>query len=272
MAMRRPWWRNIRWRLALGSMLVALLSAGLLALTAILVINYYYGSEQQSSLSYLAHDKAQSVGILYTHKQSLISTAIVSNTTEPRTSRISVATFLQSVREVMNTPATENSESPEHLYLFFNIQRKLVYPYGIARGSAFVAINSVLNQSGNAHLSNSRDQAKLKLAIANAFNGHASSGLLGKQTPVTTALPFLVEPIFANRREESSGEVIGVVMVTPFSTSIPAFVMAVGLAVLIATPIIAILVAAGAIIYSADHHTPAGKVDERLTYAGFRRL
>ena len=65
MAMRRPWWRNIRWRLALGSMLVALLSAGLLALTAILVINYYYGSEQQSSLSYLAHDKAQSVGILY---------------------------------------------------------------------------------------------------------------------------------------------------------------------------------------------------------------
>ncbi len=171
-----------------------------------------------------------------------------------------MATFLQSVREVMNTPATENSESPEHLYLFFNIQRKLVYPYGIARGSAFVAINSVLNQSGNAHLSNSRDQAKLKLAIANAFNGHASSGLLGKQTPVTTALPFLVEPIFANRREESSGEVIGVVMVTPFSTSIPAFVMAVGLAVLIATPIIAILVAAGAIIYSRTITRPLAKL------------
>jgi signal transduction histidine kinase len=260
MATRIPWWQNIRWRLALGSMLVALLSAGLLGLTAIVVINYYYGNEQQASLSSLAHDKAQSVGILYTHRQSLTSTTASPGATAKSINRSSAPIFLQSVREAMNTPATESGEGPEHLYLFFNTQRKLVYPIGIARGSAFAAINSVLNASGNAHLNNSQDQVKLRLAIINALQGQPSSGLLGQQTPVTTALPFLVEPIFASGDNGSPDQVIGVVMVTPFSTSIPAFVMTVGLAVLIATPIIAILVAAGAILYARTITRPLAKL------------
>jgi signal transduction histidine kinase len=249
---------RIRWRLALGSMLVALLAAGLLALTSILVLNYYYGDEQQSSLQSLAHDKAQSVGILYTHKQELLTESSGTSATKPAT--ISAATFLQSVREAMNSSTTRNEADPEHLYLFFNLQKKLIYPHGIAHGSAFVVINSVLNLSGTAHINNSQGQADLQLALTDALKGQSKGGMLGKQTPVTTALPFLVEPIFERDNSSSSDQIIGAVLVTPFSTSVPAFVTTVGVAVLIATPIIALLVAAAAIIYSLTITRPLAKL------------
>lgn len=254
---------RIRWRLALGSMLVALLAAGLLALTSIVVINYYYGNEQQSSLTSLAHDKAQSVGVLYTHNQSLLATRSTS-TGAGNTQVISALTYFQSVRESMNSPSKGNEADPDHLYLFFNLQKKLIYPRGIARGSAFVAINSVLNLTGTAHVnSNSQGQADLKLALTDALKGQPQGGVIGKQTPVTTALPFLVEPIFSGGHHDGSIEqVIGAVLVTPFSTNIPAFVTTVGLAVLIATPIIALLVAAAAIVYARTITLPLAKLTD----------
>ena len=250
---------RIRWRLALGSMLVALLAAGLLALTSILVINYYYGNEQQASLRLLAHAKAQNVGIIYTHKEELLTSH--SPETSGQSNTVPAPTLLQSVREAMNPPTTGHEADPEHLYLFFNLQKKLIYPRAIAHGSAFVAINSVLNLSGSAHINtNSQGQAALGLALTNALKGQIGGGMLGKQTPVTTALPFLVEPIFYHDHSENTDQVIGVVLVTPFSTSIPAFVTTVGLAVLIATPIIALLVAAAASIYSLTITRPLAKL------------
>ena len=254
---------RIRWRLALGSMLVALLAAGLLALTSIVVINYYYGNEQQSSLNSLAHDKAQSVGVLYTHNQLLLATNSTGTSTG-NTQTVSALTYFQSVRESMNSSSKGNETDPEHLYLFFNLQKKLIYPRGIARGSAFVAINSVLNLSGTAHVnSNSQGQADLKLALTDALKGQSQGGVLGKQTPVTTALPFLVEPIFSEGHTDgSTRQVIGAVLVTPFSTNIPAFVTTVGLAVLIATPIIALLVAAAASVYARTITRPLAKLTD----------
>jgi signal transduction histidine kinase len=51
-------------------------------------------------------------------------------------------------------------------------------------------------------------------------------------------------------------------MVTPFSTSVPAFVTTVGLAVLIATPIIALLVAAAASMYARTITRPLAKLTD----------
>ncbi len=45
--MRVRWWQSIRWRLALGSMLVALIATALLTLAVIIAINYYYGADER---------------------------------------------------------------------------------------------------------------------------------------------------------------------------------------------------------------------------------
>lgn len=256
--MQLRWWQNIRWRLALGSVMVALLSASLLALTAIVVIGYYYNVEQQSRLSDLAHDKAQSVGVLYAR-----NTVGASNRfSTPALNKAGIAVspaFAKSIREVMSTSFIRNEHDPDHLYLFVNTQKKLVYPINVNRpGTAFGILYSFLNISDPKHLS--ADSAKLQQAITKALNGQAQEGEFGRQTPVDTPLPFYVEPIFENGHSDPSNQAIGAVIVTPFSNTVPAFVSTAGIAVLIATPIIAILVAAAAILYSQTITRPLAKL------------
>ena len=56
--MRVPWWRSIRWRLAIGSILVSLLATTLLAITVLIAINYYYGVDLRQRLTTFATDTA----------------------------------------------------------------------------------------------------------------------------------------------------------------------------------------------------------------------
>jgi len=55
--MQMRWWQSIRGRLGLGSALLALLTTTTLALTAMAVINYYYGVDQRNSLSQVVDEK-----------------------------------------------------------------------------------------------------------------------------------------------------------------------------------------------------------------------
>ena len=88
--MSRRWWQSIRWRLALGSVLLALLTTSLLALTALVVINYYYGADQQARLDTFASDKALNISSIY-YGQSVgkknfslaVKTAITTSTNTP---------------------------------------------------------------------------------------------------------------------------------------------------------------------------------------------
>ncbi len=48
--MRMRWWQSIRWRLALGSMLVVLLATTILASSAIFAIAYYYSADQSQNV------------------------------------------------------------------------------------------------------------------------------------------------------------------------------------------------------------------------------
>ncbi len=63
--MRVRWWQSIRWRLALGSMLVALLATALLASAVIVAINYYYTVDQRERLSTIGSNTAQRIGTEY---------------------------------------------------------------------------------------------------------------------------------------------------------------------------------------------------------------
>ncbi|GCE27033.1 hypothetical protein KDA_25170 [Dictyobacter alpinus] len=259
--MRLRWWQNIRWRLALGSVIVALLSSSLLALTAILVIGYYYNVDQQSRISSLATDRAQSVGLVYDHNKSILD-GNASDTAQARLKKVltnQTTLLVLSIRAVSKNAFTQNNAGSEHLYLFLNAQGKLVYPSGMTRGNAFNVIQSFLNVQDPTHPN--ADQARLKVAITSALHGHGEGGVFGHQTPVDASMPFYVAPIFANEHESGTPPtVIGAVIVTPFSNAIPGFVVTVGIAVLVATPIIAILVAAVAIFYSRTITRPLAKL------------
>src|SRR5260370_38244145 len=63
--MRVRWWQSIRWRLALGSMLVALLATALLASAVIVAINYYYTVDLRERLSTIGSNTAQRMGMSY---------------------------------------------------------------------------------------------------------------------------------------------------------------------------------------------------------------
>ncbi|GER88356.1 hypothetical protein KDW_25180 [Dictyobacter vulcani] len=258
--MRLRWWENIRWRLALGSVIVALLSASLLALTAIVVIGYYYNVDQQARISALASERAQSVGIVYEHNKS-IQDGNGSANAQARLKKLLVGQqglLFLSIREVSNSPAAQYNPGSDHLYLFCNEQGKLIYPQGFSRGNALTVIRSLLNVSGTARPGS--DQSKLQTAINHALQGHGEGGVFGRQTPVDASMPFFVEPIYTNGHDGSPRTVIGAVIVTPLSNAIPGFVSTVGISVLVATPIIAILVAAVAIFYSRTITRPLAKL------------
>ncbi len=75
--MRFRWWQSIRWRLAFGSALLALLATSFLALTAIFVVNHYYGVDQQKNLSQFARDKADSIHFYYEQYKTVYRTPAV---------------------------------------------------------------------------------------------------------------------------------------------------------------------------------------------------
>src|SRR5437016_4070134 len=85
--MRIAWWQSIRWRLALGSMLVALLAVTLLALAAIFSVTYYYGVEQRNSLDSLAAENAQQIGANYPASKNLSQAATLAFAASGRSQR-----------------------------------------------------------------------------------------------------------------------------------------------------------------------------------------
>ncbi len=65
------WWQSIRWRLAIGSILVSLLATTLLAIGVIIAVNYYYGVDQRQQLTQIASITAQRIGISYDESGSI---------------------------------------------------------------------------------------------------------------------------------------------------------------------------------------------------------
>ena len=82
--MRTHWWQSIRWQLALGSTLVALLATGLLALTALLAIISYYSIEQKNSLDTTAISDAHDLSADYTQYGTFQQALLKSNIITPR--------------------------------------------------------------------------------------------------------------------------------------------------------------------------------------------
>ncbi len=119
--MRIRWWQSIRWRLALGSMLIVLLATTILAVAAIFAIAYYYNTEQTQNIHSSTYDEAQKIGEQYATTQATLT----------RPSRLGTAlsnAIKNNHQSVVNNTFLHIRQGEEYQFLVLNIRGRLVYP------------------------------------------------------------------------------------------------------------------------------------------------
>lgn len=237
---RVHWWQSIRWRLAVVSILVALLATTLLAIAVIVAINYYYGVDQRQRLTNISDGTAQRVGVSYAQSGSLI----------------------KAVNSILPNTATQNAQNQDYLSIILSANRSphLIYPrYGNVQQrpatftSLLVAITDPTAQRG--------DYAKLTVAIARARRGTTTIDQIGTSGPGASPRLFVVEPIFAGGQNSST--VVGILIVLPRSVAentVPPFLATVSTFTLIASAIIAVLAVIVAILFSRTITRPLARL------------
>jgi signal transduction histidine kinase len=223
--MRTHWRQSIRWRLALGSMLVALLATTLLALSAILAISYYYGVDQGQRLASLAVDKAQSISENYTQSNNLL---LAAKNTLP-------AGFVHSFI------------GEQYVLVVINPQGQFIFPPKVnnkpTRTAFFVALADPSLRTG--------DFNGLRTAIQLGLQGTSSTGSLGSGGLTLLPRPFVVQPIIPGG--QSNAPVVGALLIVSRSageTTLPPLIATIGRTVLIAAAIIAALATLAAILFA----------------------
>lgn len=235
--MRVRWWRSIRWRLALGSMLVALIATALLTLAVIIAINYYYGADERQQLIDIANNTAQRLGVSYSQNGGLV----------------------KAVNSVLPNTPQQNAENEDNLLLIFNNNRpvQLIYP---RIGTGRPLTSALLVEATDPSIQQG-DYARLATAVFNARFGTMTIDHLGNNAPGTSARLFVVEPIFADG--QSSEKVVGALVVMPrfaAADTIPPFIATVRQFILIAAIIVAIVAALAAILFSRTITRPLAKL------------
>src|SRR6266567_5439416 len=222
------WWQSIRWRLTLGSIVVALLATVLLAFAAIVAIVHYYSIDQSARLANFASESAQRIGLNYGPSNNNLAAAA--------TSTFPSRTFAQSY------------QGEQYFLIVFNHRYLPVYPHGGTAKNAFTAFYVALSDP---NLRTKGSLASIRNAIIRGERGTPTLGELGSGGPTSALRPFIVQPIFENG--QSSAPVVGILLVVPGSAvdnTVPPFIAAVGQAVIIATLVIAVLAALAAILFS----------------------
>jgi signal transduction histidine kinase len=232
--MRVHWWQSIRWRLALGSMLVALLATLLLAVIMIVTINISYGGNQRQQVADLANSTALRIGKNFTRVHIL---------------------FLAAQETVPNL-STQASEEDFQL-VYTKRPSKLIYP----RTNNGKVIPAALLVASTDPSANKGDYSKIGQAIFKANQGIVTIDEIGAHGPGATPHPFVVEPIFADGQD--TNPIVGVLLVIPRSAvdnTIPPFLATVRQSILIASLIVAVLAALAAILFSRTITRPLAKL------------
>src|SRR5579872_1990647 len=149
---RTRWRHSIRWRLALGSILVSLLATALLALSVILAIIYYYNVDQNNRLNSFAASTAQRVGVGFAQDYNLnkATAAIFPNYLE------------------------QNYQGEQYLFVILNRRGQVAYPrVGSATTQATFTAFAIALADPNLR---SSDLAGMRSAIASGERGVVSSG------------------------------------------------------------------------------------------------
>ncbi len=225
--MRIPWWQSIRWRLALGSMLVALLAVTLLALAAVFSVTYYYSVEQRASLDSLAAESAQQIGANYPASKDLSQAAALSFSALAR---------------------SQSNQNQGYAAIVLNRFYDRVYPLPLAGPQRALAGLPKATQ------------ARVRLAAIKAQQGIATDDDLSGGL-VAALRPFVAQPI--HEGGQSSAPVIGVLIMIPrsaLSNTTSPFLATTSQFVLIASLIVAVLAAVAAILFSRTITRPLAKM------------
>ena len=225
--MRIPWWQSIRWRLALGSMLVALLAVTLLALAAVFSVTYYYSVEQRASLDSLAAESAQQIGANYPASKDLSQAAALSFSALAR---------------------SQSNQNQGYAAIVLNRFYDRVYPLPLAGPQR--ALSGLPKAT----------QARVRLAAIKAQQGIATDDDLSGGL-VAALRPFVAQPI--HEAGQSSAPVIGVLIMIPrsaLSNTTSPFLATTSQFVLIASLIVAVLAAVAAILFSRTITRPLAKM------------
>src|SRR5712691_6360073 len=233
---RIRWWQSIRWRLALGSMLVALLATALLTLAVLLSVPYYYGIDQRDRLTNAAANNAQHVGESYAEVGKLGKAAA---NTLPNV----LVGYLLVVVDHHNRP---------------------VYPAAALRTTLAPLLKALANPHFHPSSQNG-DLAKMYEAVIKGQQGITTIDEIGQSRPGAVPRPFAVQPILYGG--QSGAPVVGVLLMLPRSAAentIPPFVLAMRQSTLIASLIIAVLAALAAILFSRTITRPLAKLTKAV--------
>ncbi|HEV7236617.1 MAG TPA: hypothetical protein VGN15_10580, partial [Ktedonobacteraceae bacterium] len=169
--MRIRWWHSIRWRLAIGSMLVALLATVLLASAAILAIIHYYSIDQSYRIANFASDGAQHIGVRYSATTGVVRAAA----------------------DVFPNALEQSYQGEQYLIVVLNHRSVPVYP---RLGPGKNALNTFVVALADPTFHRT-DFTGLHSAIMNSQHGVTSNGQLGSGSLIWLPRPFVVQPIYA---------------------------------------------------------------------------
>ncbi|HEU5227353.1 MAG TPA: HAMP domain-containing sensor histidine kinase [Ktedonobacteraceae bacterium] len=232
--MHMRWWQSIRWRMALGSVLLSLIATTLLALTAIFAIAYYYGVDQKSRLESQAIDKAQNIGMDFVQTRNLA----------------------RSASTLIAGASGKETLDPQHMLIVLDRRGRLVFPR-FGPGDPRNAVITYLLKLSNPTFQNG-DFSKLGQAVIKGLRGIETIDEFGRAGPLGIRQPFVVYPIYAGGTTD--GDQIGVLIVTTRSDGVPAFVATVGTTVMFSSIVVALLAALAAIFFSRTITRPLVKL------------
>jgi signal transduction histidine kinase len=247
--MRKRWWQSIRGRLALGSVLLILLTTGLLAFTAMLVTYFSYDIDRTRTMDQMAGQMAAQIG------QDLAQ------------NRLAVA-----AKDNLTVTATRG----QYLPIVVSRGGQLIYPtppFKASNGSTIYPRNPVI--ASLIKLTGSpipkSDAIELRADIRLALSGHSKTDKLGHGGPLGLPEPFIVRPIYDYALV--SRPIVGVLILTPRTGDLPVFITSVGRIVLIASLVIAVLAALLALLFGRTitrplaHLTSAARVMQSGDYS-----
>ncbi len=251
--MRMHWWQSIRWRLALGSVVLVLLVTVIMAFSAILTIAHYYSNEQEQGLTASAATNASDIGRNYAQNGNL---SFLANTTK---------------RVLASKGLLVDSHGENYLFLVFDQNNRFVSP-SLKQLIALNPKNQLLwdglirrlRLGDRARIGVSTSIVSMSAAVLEAQNGTPAPGEIGPRSLLGLATrPFIAEPIRAGGGQ--TGAVVGVLLMVPLSAAnntLPQFVAGASQVVLVVSISVAIIAALVAILFARTITRPLTKVTE----------
>jgi len=254
--MRMRWWQSIRWRLALGSMLIVLLATTLIALTSIAAISYYYGNDQQVGLQKLASNDAQTISEKYGPHFTLAHAAKDLN---------SAATNTFTRRITCGVGTICSSQGEEYLVAVYGLRGQPLYPVrpNCNNALSLQITKFMCSVAPNRPLSPNNGYAKIHNGIIQALRqGTVTTGEVGPSAIGLPSRPFIVQPITINDQSGTAFHIGALVMLPVYSVqdTLPPFVQLVGQTVLISSIFVVIIAALLAVIFSRTITRPLAKL------------